>query len=288
MHDGELIKKLRVSRKLTQSQLAEGICSKTSLVGIENRTIKKISFLTLMAFLDRLNITLTEYESLRNQVEEPQKTRKTRNLLNKVQEDDFDPYKEIADNRKQFKRTADLYYLVLNIHMYWKSSVKPDIQLEFLGYEIRMIEDYFMKLKEFGRYELDLLAEFPFIFSDSFIENNYLKIKKRMRKAMKSGYDQCLFLFLKNLTIYYIDKKRYKKARSINEDMYRCLGLKSKTAVIYESLMSDYYRRLIATALGEPIKKEEFESLFAVIEYTLGKEERDELEEKLLSIQAQR
>ena len=39
--------------------------------------------------------------------------------------------------------------------------MKPDIQLEFLGYEIRMIEDYFMKLKEFGRYELDLLAEFP-------------------------------------------------------------------------------------------------------------------------------
>ena len=61
--------------------------------------------------------------------------------------------------------------------------------------------------------------------------------------------------------------------------MYRCLGLKSKTAVIYESLMSDYYRRLIATALGEPIKKRSLSHYFAVIEYTLGKEERDELEE---------
>ncbi len=28
MYDGELIKKLRVNKKLTQSQLAEGICSK--------------------------------------------------------------------------------------------------------------------------------------------------------------------------------------------------------------------------------------------------------------------
>ena len=35
MYDGKLIKKLRVNKKLTQSQLAEGICSKTSLVGIE-------------------------------------------------------------------------------------------------------------------------------------------------------------------------------------------------------------------------------------------------------------
>lgn len=94
--------------------------------------------------------------------------------------------------------------------------------------------------------------------------------------------------FLKNLTVYYIDKKRYKKARSINEDMYRCLALKPKRAAIYESLMSDYYRHLIATALGEPTEEGECQSLFAVIEYTLGKEEREELEKKLLSIQTKR
>lgn len=258
MHDGELIKKLRISRKLTQTQLAQGICSKTSLVGIESQTVKKISFLTLKAFLDRLNISLSEYECLRNQLEEPKKAKKSRHLLNKVQEEDFDPYKEIANNRKHYKKTADLYYLVLNIHMYWKATVKPDLQLEFLGYECRMIEDYFMKIREYGRFELELLAEFPFIFSDSFIENNYLKIKKKMRQVIDpQGYDRCLFLFLKNLTLYYIDKKRYKKARSINEDMYRSLAHKEKSSVIYEKLMSDYYRRLIATALGEPVIIEE-------------------------------
>ncbi|EOG17680.1 hypothetical protein SMC_02303 [Enterococcus faecium EnGen0179] len=41
MYDGELIKKLRVNKKLTQSQLAEGICFKTSLVGIETNSVKK-------------------------------------------------------------------------------------------------------------------------------------------------------------------------------------------------------------------------------------------------------
>ena len=47
MYDGELIKKLRVNKKLTQSQLAEGICSKTSLVGIETNSVKKMSFVTV-------------------------------------------------------------------------------------------------------------------------------------------------------------------------------------------------------------------------------------------------
>ena len=99
MYDGELIKKLRVNKKLTQSQLAEGICSKTSLVGIETNSVKKMSFVTLRSFLERMNMTLAEYEWMRNQLDEPIKLKKKRRMLDRVQEDSFDPYKEISNNR---------------------------------------------------------------------------------------------------------------------------------------------------------------------------------------------
>ncbi|MBF8807470.1 MAG: helix-turn-helix transcriptional regulator [Enterococcus lacertideformus] len=279
MYDGELIKQLRINRKLTQTQLAKGIYSKTSLVGIENHSVKKISFFTLRAFLERLNISLAEYEWLRNQMEEPKKAKKSRYLLNKIQEDDFDPYKEIANNRKQFKKTADLYYLILNLQMFWKTSEKLELQLEFLRYECRTIEEYFTKIRDYGRFELDILAKYPYIFSDSFIDNNYLKIKKRMRQMTDSFTEEYLFSFLMNLTLYYIDKKRYKKARSINLDMYRSLAHKEKSSIIYENLMCEYYKRLIAQALGESIL-EETNTLFTVIEYTLGKKERNKFRRK--------
>ncbi|MEY8446234.1 helix-turn-helix transcriptional regulator [Enterococcus ratti] len=280
MYDGELIKQLRINRKLTQTQLAKGICSKTSLVGIENHSVKKISFSTLRAFLDRLNISLAEYEWLRNQIEEPKKIKKSRHLLNKIQEDNFDPYKEIANNRKQYKKTLDLYYLILNLQMFWKTNEKLELQLEFLRYECRTIEEYFMQIREYGRFELEILSNYPYIFSDSFIDNNYLKIKKRMRQMADAFPKEYLFIFLMNLTLYYIDKKRFKKARSINMDMYRSLAHKEKSTIIYESLMSEYYKILIAQALGESLS-EEIHTLFAVIEYTLGKKERKLLEEKL-------
>ncbi|MFS1136034.1 helix-turn-helix domain-containing protein [Enterococcus hirae] len=283
MYDGELIKQLRVNRKLTQTQLAKGICSKTSLVGIENHTVKKISFCTLKAFLERLNISLVEYEWLRNQLEEPKKTKKSRHLLNKIQEENFDPYKEIANNRKQYKKTADLYYLMLNLQMFWQTNGKMELQLEFLGYECRTIEEYFMKIREYGHFELDILSKYPYIFSDSFLDNHYLKIKKRMRQMTDSLNEDYLFTFLMNLTLYYIDKKRFKKARSINLDMSRSLAHKEKSTIIYESLMTEYYRKLIAQALGEPLSKE-LNTFFTVIEYTLGKKERKRLEEKLLEV----
>lgn len=38
-------------------------------------------------------------------------------MLDRIQEDSFDPYKEIANNRRHYKKTEDLYYLVLNLHM---------------------------------------------------------------------------------------------------------------------------------------------------------------------------
>ncbi len=46
--------------------------------------------------------------------------------------------------------------------------------------------------------------------------------------------------------------------------------------------MLEYYRRMIAAALGEPII-EGTNTLFSVIEYTLGKKERVALEEKISS-----
>lgn len=35
-----------------------------------------------------------------------------------------------------------------------------------------------MQIPDYGQFELSILADFPWIFSDRFIENNYLKIKK--------------------------------------------------------------------------------------------------------------
>mgnify|MGYP003249702919 FL=1 len=69
--------------------------------------------------------------------------------------------------------------------------------------------------------------------------------------------------------------------------MYRSLAHKEKSTIIYEMLMLEYYRRMIAAALGEPII-EGTNTLFSVIEYTLGKKERVALEEKLAAVGHQR
>ncbi len=75
------------------------------------------------------------------------------------------------------------------------------------------------------------------------------------RIAQLNNHEQYLFTFLTNLTLFYIENGRLKKARSVNEDMKRSLAHKERSTVIYETLMADYYQRLISAALGKKNRK---------------------------------
>ncbi len=103
-----------------------------------------------------------------------------------------------------------------------------------------------------------------------------------MRKAMNSDYDQYLFLFLKNLTVYYIDKKRFKKARSINEDMYRSLGIK-KRQQSFMRLMPIIIGGLIACSFRGTNQKRGVRIIICSDRVYVRQRKRDALEEKLAS-----
>ena len=60
-----LIRKLRKERGLTQAQLTEGLSQRGTLVAFESRGTK-ISFELLVDYLERMNVTLEEYQFLLN------------------------------------------------------------------------------------------------------------------------------------------------------------------------------------------------------------------------------
>lgn len=62
---GELIKKLRLERNLSQETLSDGITSRNTLSSLEIRKSNS-SFQNLFQYCQRMNITLEEYEFLYN------------------------------------------------------------------------------------------------------------------------------------------------------------------------------------------------------------------------------
>ncbi|MDB1652685.1 helix-turn-helix transcriptional regulator [Enterococcus durans] len=61
MDHSSLIKKLRLERGLSQEKLAQGISQRSTLASFENNATK-ISYNILIQYLDRMNVTLEEYQ----------------------------------------------------------------------------------------------------------------------------------------------------------------------------------------------------------------------------------
>ncbi|MGL9880858.1 hypothetical protein IGK81_002061 [Enterococcus sp. DIV0703] len=77
-----LIRKLRKERGLTQEQLTRGISQRGTLAAFESRGTK-ISFELLVNYLERMNITLAEYQFLLNSNSLTNKQKLTNYLIQK-------------------------------------------------------------------------------------------------------------------------------------------------------------------------------------------------------------
>lgn len=112
---GELIKKLRLERNLSQEALSDGITSRNTLSSLENRK-SDISFSRLVQYCQRMNITLEEYEFLYNGCKVDVK----RELATRVScsyKLRFDP-KLAAELKLQYVRTHDFFFYGLYAQYY--------------------------------------------------------------------------------------------------------------------------------------------------------------------------
>ena len=103
-----LIRKLRKERGLTQAQLTEGLSQRGTLAAFESRGTK-ISFELLVDYLERMNVTLEEYQFLlnNNTLTGKQKLSNyliTTKYLTKEQENEL---------LKEYKKTGNIYYRLL-------------------------------------------------------------------------------------------------------------------------------------------------------------------------------
>lgn len=129
-----LIRKLRKERGFTQEQLTMGISQRGTLAAFESRGTK-ISFELLINYLEKMNVTLEEYEFLLNEGSLSPKQKLTNYFLTtpgltSAQEDEL---------LKEYEKTGNIFYrllyaqrkIILN-HLENKATtpeVKKEIQL---------------------------------------------------------------------------------------------------------------------------------------------------------------
>ncbi|WP_203662772.1 Rgg/GadR/MutR family transcriptional regulator [Lacticaseibacillus sp. 53-4] len=167
MTHGQLIKQLRRERGLTQSELCEGLCSRTTLATFETRGVR-INFELMQQLLNRLNVTLNEYDFLYR-----------KGVLD--QKHELGKLLELNDNKQEAKKatrllyayfidTKDQYYYCLFAERELLNSIYFDGPYQTTVEEIATnLHQYLDRVPTWGRFEIGIFSSCMFVFSTEYI-----------------------------------------------------------------------------------------------------------------------
>lgn len=166
MNDGELFRKLRQERGLTQAQLARGITSRTALSSFELRQTE-ISLPHAIKYLNRLNITLEEYEFIYRQKNASKKHTFSRYLKTK-NATEAKKNSELLLHR--FQETGDNYFF----YLYAQSELLNQVQYGQVfttSYDLLVneIKAYLDRVETWGHFEIIMFSNCMYVFSSEYI-----------------------------------------------------------------------------------------------------------------------
>lgn len=185
MEHSMLIKQLRLNRGMTQEMLSKGITKRTTLASFENSSTR-ISYDTLVKYLDRMNITLEEYQFLLEDQTNSEK-KKIATIYYKKMRQKFDENVILMLN-DAYNKSEEKYYLLLKAEYILVMNKKFDIlQSEFESSKL-LISNYLDSIETWGRFELSIFINTLFCYDDIFIWLHYKKSIKKMK-----GYNDNLY-----------------------------------------------------------------------------------------------
>ncbi|MZU11424.1 helix-turn-helix domain-containing protein [Bifidobacterium longum] len=197
---GDIIKKLRIERGISQEALAKGISTRTTLSSFERRNTE-LSSSALLKYLDKLNVKFDEFQFLLCD-----------NLLSQ-KEKVINRFIEIINsnfNRKElevyltqledvYSKHKDNFYLMIIAQLkILKAAILEINELE-KNEAIRLIKEYLFKVENWCHFELTIFNNVLFIFYSEEIVVQFENVISRMWLLQdKAHYNSLISTFLIN------------------------------------------------------------------------------------------
>lgn len=244
-----LLKKLRTERNLSQRKLAADISERSTLATFEQKG-HRIAFDILYKYLDRLNVTLEEFEYhlTNNQLNE--KKQLSKQFHNAYYQHDFDQLAVLIEETKTtYQETQDFFYYLLYSQYYLILKKKGYVHTIDETERIEtVIKGYLDKIETWGRFEITIFANLMFLFTDEYILFQIEQLNKQ------EFYNNLLSLnyhiyskLLTNAAFLFIDRSQIDHLKQILFYMTKNIPLDNDRI----RLMIRYFEGIIAIFHGE-------------------------------------
>lgn len=195
MDQADLLKKLRVERKISQANLTKQISSRTTLSSFETRHTL-LSSETLLRYLDRMNVKLPEFMFYLQDNKVTMKEAIAKNFVEILYNNSTQ--KTIEKFRKQllslFKQTNDEYYFILLIQFNMLLAKERGIlNLGAFEKEIVYIRDRLFRIETWGYFELTTFNNLMFIFPTDTIKSLFKDSEKKLKLFYQNNFYQSLY-----------------------------------------------------------------------------------------------
>lgn len=278
MNQSTVLKRLRIERGLSQSELATHISSRTTLGSFETRNTN-LSSETLLKYLDRLNVKLPEFIFYLQDNQLSEKEQLSHEFVNLLTDHSSKGSQKAFCNKliRLYNQTHDKYYYILNIQfriLLDKNSAKFDFN-KFKN-EIQFIEHYLFNIESWGYFELVTANNLMFAFSTKIIELLFEDCAKKLKLFYQNDlYQPLLKSFLLNGC--YLGFER----NCLNMLLIFLPPLKLIAADphnIYEQIHYQIFTELIAKYTNEEINFENINKLISIFTTLNNKKHAQELQ----------
>lgn len=223
LRSGEVFKKLRKQRGISQETLTKGICARSTLGSFENKG-SHLSVQLCGKLLDRLNIQPDVYFSLLSDDFDSKK--KDFQLLKKEMRQDN--LEEVSKLNTQFKMkyesTKDFYWF----NLYFHSERFIAQSEEIFSYEefnrthkkdIALIKKFLYSIDNWGHFEFAVFTNSVWCFDLEYV----LLIKERLKKSYHAATESqrnVYAVFLLNTGYYFLEFGHFDWIKNIKDEVY--------------------------------------------------------------------
>lgn len=246
---GELIKKLRRERGLTQQQLAEGISTRTTLSSFENNK-SRISADILFKYIEKMNISIQEYLFYFNDSTATEKEIATQHFYNNViKKRDSEIRKRILNYQNKYKNSKDFWFCCLAIELKLFLNNRHIEPVFDVKEDIKILKEYLNKIQQWGHFELSIFSNCLYIFSTEYIRGTYSTLlKKEKILSQIDTYENDLSIFLNNCIVLSFQRREYKNIAFYCDQLYKISEKTPRKA--FDRIMYNYYKELLKYCLG--------------------------------------
>ena len=236
---GHLLKLLREQKGISQFDLSDGILSKNHLSKIE-RGENDISFQTLLKLLDRLNISLFEFELLLDKTQDNQSTF-LKDLSIAVANNDLYLLNELLTREIELKSKSDNIRHKHNVILL-KAYIDKFSSTPLNHHEIQEIIQYILTVDECGRYEISLFGNFVgFMSSDMRHKLVKMIYRKSQLFCSEKNYTEIFTRILLNVCYADIMEKKFNSSIEVIDIIEKNLN---STELYYEKNQCKFFKGL--------------------------------------------